>query len=403
MTRGLLCVTMWTCITATTITIAQAQPGHAPQPEDSLPHMLNITWSRGRDLPQGFQDSNGGVIENTLITACGFCSGLNNEQKPGLYPRGFLKKVWALDLSGEDKGWTELPEFPGAARQGLPAIPVGDALYFWGGFSYSAPYCYADGYCLSRKAGKWTWDPLPPLPWPLSGGMICAVGSKVYMCGGADYDAKAFYTNADRNGGNERMGARLIVIDTQDLEAGWQRLSECPGTPRWVASLTAVKGRLYLIGGATGSPYATVVDNWIYDPAADEWSRIRDLPVASGNFPGGKVVFKDRYIILGGGYQYGEVANPDGTLRKPYGTPGRFEDKGDYYNDVFVYDTDTGLFGRADSMPLNNNLSMTLVHGDEIYMIGGETGGAVVEGVFYGHHPELFLKGKIGVAKATGN
>jgi hypothetical protein len=49
-------------------------------------------------------------------------------------------------------------------------------------------------------------------------------------------------------------------------------------------------------------------------------------------------------------------------------------------------------------MPLNNNCSMALVHNNALYLIGGETGGGVVDGVFYGHHPELFLKGKICVA-----
>jgi len=109
------------------------------------------------------------------------------------------------------------------------------------------------------------------------------------------------------------------------------------------------------------------------------------------------MTFQDRYIILAGGYQYANVANPDGSTRPPYGTPRRFNGVGDYYNDVFVYDVETGNFGRADGMPLNNNLSMTLVRNDEIYLIGGETGGAEVEGAFYGHHPELFLKGKIRV------
>jgi N-acetylneuraminic acid mutarotase len=215
------------------------------------------------------------------------------------------------------------------------------------------------------------------------------------MLGGADYDSEAFYTNADRHGGNPRLGARLIVFDTKQPEAGWKTLAECPGTPRWVAAMAAVNGKIYVIGGATGSPYCTVVDNWVYDPAGDAWSRLRDLPVASGNFPAGSVVFQERYILLCGGFQYAKVANPDGTTREPYGTPHRFQDKGDYFNDVFVYDTRTGLFSRADSMPLNNNLSMMLVHDDRVYTIGGETGGAMIDGVFYGHHPELLLEGRI--------
>ena len=379
------------------VVMMQTPQSYAPQPEGELRQMLAISWSRGPDLPQGFQDSNGGVIGNTLVTACGFCAGRDNDRKPGKYPRGFLKKVWGLDLADETKGWTELPEFPGAARQGLLAATVDNAIYFWGGFSYLEPYTYKDGYRLGHQADTWTWNPLPDLPWPICGCMCCAIGAKIYVFGGADYNAEAFFTSSDRHGGNPRLGARLIAFDTEHPEAGWRPLTECPGTPRWVAAMAAVKGKIYVLGGATGSPYCTVVDNWMYDPARDVWSRLRDLPVASGNFPAGSIAFQDRYILLGGGYQYPKVANPDGTTREPYGTPHRFQDKGDYFSDIFVYDTETGLFGRADSMPLNNNLSMMLVRGNEVLMIGGETGGAIVEGVFYGHHPELFLKGRIGV------
>lgn len=379
------------------MSLAASAESYAPQPEAALQQMLSIEWSRGPDLPQGFQDSNGGILDNVLVSACGFCDGRDNARKPGIYPRGFLKKVWVLDLGNEAKGWASLPEFPGAARQGLLAAIANGAVHYWGGFSYSEPYTYSDGYRLARKDGTWQWTPLPPLPWPICGGMSGVIGSRIYVLGGADYDSEAFYTHADRHGKQPRLGARLIAFDAEHPDAGWRALSECPGTPRWVAAMAVVNGKIYLIGGATGSPYCTVVDNWMYDPATDAWSRLRDLPIASGNFPNGAIVYRERYILLGGGYQYTKVANPDGTTREPYGTPHRFQDKGSYFNDMFVYDVETGLFGRADSMPLNNNMSMMIVYGDQLYTIGGETGGATVEGVFYGHHPELLLKGRIRV------
>ena len=367
--------------------------------------MLRITWTRGPNLPQGFQDSDGGIVGTTLVTACGFCSGKKVAAKPGRYPRGFLKKVWGLDLSDEQAGWKTLPEFPGATRQENLAIVIDDVLYCWAGFSYSPPYCYADGYRLSVRDGAWRWAPLPPLPWAICSSGICAIGSRIYVCGGADYDTKQFYTQTDRAGKNKRLGAHVLVIDTKDLKAGWKRLPDCPGTPRWVSATAAVGGKVYVIGGATGDlsiggrkyGYCTVVDNWVYDPAAGKWSRIRDLPVSSGNFPSGAIAYKDRYILLIGGHQYAHVANPDGTVRPKYGVAGRFEGKGAYHNDVFVYDTQTDRFGRADSLPINNNLPMAAVRGDEVFLIGGETGGGVVSGESYGHHPDLLLRGKISV------
>ncbi len=394
---------MVAAIVCTAIAVAPAtEPSGKPstQPQKELKPMLAIAWSRGPNLPQGFQDSDGGVVGHTLVTACGFCQGKQQiASKPGRYPRGFLNKAWGLDLENPRKGWTRLPDFPGAARQEIFAIVVDNALYCWGGFSYSAPYCYRDGFRLTRKKDQWTWDPLPPLPSPVASSGICAIGSKIYVCGGADYDAKQLYTAADRSAANRRLGSRLLVLDTNELSVGWKPLPECPGTPRMVAAMAAVRGKIYLIGGATGDVpnfgYCSVVDNWTFDPASNQWSPLPDLPISSGNFPSGSIVFRDRYLLLVGGCQFDKIANPDGTLRDKYGTPSRFQGKGDYFNDVFVFDTKTGRFGTADKLPLNNNLPMTVVYGDEIFLLGGETGGSVVEGEAYGHHPELFLRGRI--------
>jgi len=112
----------------------------------------------------------------------------DNHRKPGRYPRGFLNKAWSLDLQQPDSRWVSLPEFPGAPRQGLSAVSVGGSLYFWGGFSYTEPFCYRDGWRLSRKSGRWQWDELPSFPGPINSVALCAVGTRVYAFGGSDYN-----------------------------------------------------------------------------------------------------------------------------------------------------------------------------------------------------------------------
>lgn len=377
---------------------AQSQPAAAAEP---LPVLLNIAWQRGPNLPHGFQDSDGGIVDGTLVTACGFCSGQNNVAgKPTTYPRGFFNKVWGLDLRSPGAKWSALPDLPGAARQENFAIVVDGRLYTWGGFSYTEPYCYADGFRLSRENDQWKWEPLPPLPWALGSAGVAAIGSKIYAAGGTDYDLNKFYTHADRAGKNPRLGARLLVLDTAKLSDGWKELPACPGTPRWVAATAAVGGKLYVIGGATGNDnptgsYCTVVDNWLFDPEKSAWTRLPDLPVASGNFPSGQIVFADRYIMLVGGAQYGNVLGPDGQVRKAYGKPTKHYPEKDYFSDVFVFDTRTNRFGTATPLPLNNNLPMTLVEGNRIHLVGGETAGSVFDGEHYGHHPDLYLVGTI--------
>lgn len=376
---------------------------------NTVPKLLNIEWSLAPDLPQGFQDSDGGVLDGMLITVGGFCSGgleEDNRRKPGRYPRGFLTKGWALDLSKPDANWQALPDFPGAARQGLSAANVGGSLWYWGGFSYDAPYSYADGWRLSQRDGAWAWDKVPDLPWKNATMATAVIGGRIYAFGGADYNAEAFFSETDRTGEIKRLGARLLYLETGDLAVGWRELPECPGTPRWVNSFAAVNGKLYVIGGASGNVvrdgtnygYCSVVDNWRFDPAKNEWTRLADLPVSSGNFPrSSNAVFKDRYIVLPGGHQYTYVLNPDGAVREKYGVASQKNPASGLHNDVFVYDTQAEQFGTADALPIDNNLPMTVVHEDAIYLLGGETGGGLVEGAWYGHHPDLCLRGRMSV------
>ncbi|MFN0056385.1 MAG: hypothetical protein ACKV0T_29925, partial [Planctomycetales bacterium] len=186
----------------------------SPAPQRQVLPMLSIDWSRGPNLPQGFQDSDGGFLGETLITVGGFCSGgleEDNRQKPGRYPRGFMQKVWSWNRRAPADPWRVLPDFPGTARQGLFSAVVGDWLYCWGGFSYSEPFSYTDGWRLGRGPDdSWGWEPLPPLPWKLTSSALCMVGTRIYAAGGADYDGvKGFYTEHDRAGAIPRLGSRL--------------------------------------------------------------------------------------------------------------------------------------------------------------------------------------------------
>jgi N-acetylneuraminic acid mutarotase len=309
-----------------------------------------------------------------------------------------------LNLANPATGWQNLPAYPGsnnpanvdgAGRQGFLFTTVGERLYAWGGFNYTSPATYADGYKLSRTAGVWAWSPLPDLPTRRSGGGMVTVGTKIYAVGGADYDLTKSYTRTDRTGTIGDYGARIYAMDTASPVPTWQELPTMPGTPRYVHATAAVGDKIYVIGGATGAhPQThTVVDNWVFDTTTQAWSRIRDLPVASANFPSGRIVVDDRYILLAGGYQYGAIENPDGSTRPVYGTPGKADPSNPFYNDIWVYDTETNLFGTATSMPLDNNLPTTVYFDGKLHMIGGETDGATIFGQEFAHHPDLYLIG----------
>ena len=385
---------------------AAGQPGpYDPQPD--VPQLLDIAWSAGKPLPQGEQDNVVAEVDGWMVSVAGFCGGYDNDWKPGKYPRGFLDKVWGLDLAHEDAGWIDLPHLPGAPRQAMSGVSIGNKLFVWGGFSYSEPYSYKDGHCLSHRDSAWSWDKLPDLPSLTAWSAMCVVDRTIYALGGADYDAKRFYTATDRTGNEKRLGSRLLSFDTQHPESGWQGRTPCPGTPRCLTAAAVVGGSIYYIGGvavADSGEYCNVVDNWRYTPAADSWERLRDLPMSGSGESSNRIVYKDRYVLLPCGYQYSQVMKPDRSLVPLYGTPSKvtrtwkphpkLKDT-TYFNHCYVYDTQTGLFGTATPLPFDDVASITVIRGDIAYMFPGETGGFVWEGEYFGHHPEFVLKGRI--------
>ncbi len=168
-------------------------------------------------------------------------------------------------------------------------------------------------------------------------------------------------------------------------------------------------GRIYLLGGVAApvneAALFNVVDSWRYDPGADQWERLRDLPISgSGNTSTNNNVYRDRYVVLPCGYQYEGYVKPDGETAAKYGKPTTIERTWEshprfrnthYFNHCYVYDLKTNLYGRATSLPFDDVASITLIREDTVYILPGETAGFEWEGRYYGHHPEFVLKGRI--------
>ena len=85
----------------------------------------------------------------------------------------------------------------------------------------------------------------------------------------------------------------------------------------------------------------------------------------------------------------------------------------EYYNDVWAFDTMSGSFGTVVStasadpdllpsgckgLPMNDNLPQTNVHGNTIFVAGGECDARTVGTEMYGHYPRLAMVGTISEA-----
>ena len=269
--------------------------------QEELSPMLHIDWRRLVDFPaqgtteSGLEASNGGWVSATeVVSAFGYASG-------GVH--NFMNTAWILNVSAAGSSadkWQRLPDAPVSPRQDVGSTVIGGAVYFVGGFSYSAPFSYSDVLRLQRNSsGSWEWSRLPDFPHPIDAySGVVSVGSKLFVVGGAYYNTSGFYVG-DR-------GKQLFCLDTQDPSAGWTQLPDLPSTGRWIASVSAIGSDIVVIGGATGTNpqhrITTLVDNWKYDTTARAWTRLADLPIASGNF-GSDSVWNDRFIILIGGFQ----------------------------------------------------------------------------------------------------
>ena len=273
--------------------------------QPALPHMLSIDWQRLPDLlisKSGFQNSDGGwVSPDEAIAAFGHGHGstpfLNTAYKLNVTAAAASKCRGSGGACDKDsmEHWRKLPSAPVDGRQDVASAVIDGAVYILGGFSYTAPYSYSDFLRLGANAtsGGWDWRRLPSFPYPVAMHAVASISSKLYVQGGACYDRVSFSNWVDCTGGTPGLGKRLYEFDVTDEPRGWQRLPDNPGPPRANAALSSVRGSLFVIGGNTFVSKAqghrtttsmTLVDNWRYDPGTRQWSRLADLPVASGNF-----------------------------------------------------------------------------------------------------------------------
>jgi hypothetical protein len=380
---------------------------------------LHIPWRAGPEYPMGIQDSAVGVVNGKVISAGGFSRRPLNvlSEWPDAFDgesSGFTLLTLIFDPANESAGWTRITDVPGSPRQGAASAVVNNALYIMGGFNYSDTMCYNLCYRLSLSGGNWVWDTMPHLPWVNCEGNAVVIGQKIYMIGAVDYyqcsgaSGSDFHTQVGRTSTAYPQGSpvsqALLMLDTSNTSAGWQRLADMPGTHRTLASVAAVNNKIYVLGGqwdpadTSIGAYCNVVDSWVYDVESNTWSALPDMPDGCNRKA---VAYADRYIIMCGGFKYEYTYRQDGSKVLAYSptemeewnssgpTGGMFEF---FKKEVLVFDTVTNQLGYADDMLDTSSWPLTAVDGNTVYTLGGEGGTA---GGTYIQHPSLFEIGAV--------
>ena len=188
--------------------------------------------------------------------------------------------------------WDRAPDLPigvdhpmAAAVEGLQnAAPQG--VFVFGGY-------LGDGTATARSfhfdAVAVRWDEIAPMPGPRAAAAAVAVGSSIFIVGGA-------------------AGGRLVAptYEYNVATRQWRSVAAIP-TPRDHLAGAGIDGRVCAVGGRRLSLSLNLATFECYDPRADTWARTPDAPTARGGV--GAAANDGRVYFIGG-------EQPNGTHRE---------------------------------------------------------------------------------------
>jgi N-acetylneuraminic acid mutarotase len=147
---------------------------------------------------------------------------------------------------------------------------------------------------------------LPPLPEAVSSLGACFLDGHLYVYGGHAGRTHSYAT--------ETTSGRFRRLNVNDPAKGWEDL---PGGPHLQGlALVAHAGRVYRVGGmrprnmpGEAADNHSVASVARFDPAANRWERLADLPEPRSSHDA--VVVGDTLVVVGGWRMNGREAKPD--------------------------------------------------------------------------------------------
>jgi N-acetylneuraminic acid mutarotase len=239
--------------------------------------------------------------------------------------------------------WSSLPDAPGGQTHvGVAADEQGRYIYMVGGIDDTGHRRSIDAAYRYDVANK-NFESFPKLPVVRVGGAMTIIDGWLHYIGGD--------LGSDRVTPTDEHW--VIKLDDNGNAVGtWEKRARML-MPSDHHSLAIIDGKIYSVGGEHGHSTTYIQHNTmsVYDPALDKWTALAPLPRASSHFEGATHVVHGRIVIMGGQADdekliddvkvYDPAANTWQNLNDMPGT--RKGGAGAFYNDRLWYTTGRGV------------------------------------------------------------
>ncbi|MBM3765341.1 MAG: hypothetical protein FJW32_08105 [Acidobacteria bacterium] len=244
-------------------------------------------WERRANYPISATEVSAAEIEGKIYAACGLTAeGPTN----GLFVYDPLRDAWTAGARAPVAG----DHCNVAAANGklylLGAIRIGSA--------------FVDGNTYEYDPRRDRWSSVARMPTPRGASGVASDGRRIYVAGGtvanafevfdsqtnewtrlpnmptgrdhltAQFTGGKFYALAGRNSRD------VATVEEFDPAANTWRARRSAPTARGGVASAVVDGKIYVMGGegASGTPQNTFRQNEEYDPVADSWRALPDMP-----------------------------------------------------------------------------------------------------------------------------
>jgi N-acetylneuraminic acid mutarotase len=294
-----------------------------------------LNWKEGRKLTLAKGGYASGIFSGKLLLAGG--THWKDEKKL------WLDEVVAYDPNRDQ--WETFPALPKALAYGASAADE-EAFYFLGGAGPEKPE--RAGYRLQRQGSTYQWEEFTQLPVDRSYSRAVILDGQLFLAGGSDSVNDL-----------SKASTALLSLSLKKPKATWKTVRPMPGDGRAVFAAASCKGKLYVFGGCLvdGGDVRNLASAYRYDPAADQWTRLHDLPAPTRAWSASSA--DGRFIFLFGGYS----TSPESNAKTQ---SGHFEKR------VYRYDTKLDTYQEMSPLPFANaDMSFHFLKG-AFYGAGGE-------------------------------